>query len=245
MGNRGHPAPPKKGAQPQFSVHVYCGQAAVCIGIPLGTEVGLSLDDVVLDRNTAKGAQPSNRRSIAAYYGIDLSTSKGWVVSDIAVFVLRRDVILQPTNRWRDERLSWPGWFTCNRQFTHLSGEPSTTGRAHDGKFAGQRPTLYRCATQPTTLSHSSECLCHACQSAATRVISHLAVVHTGLLIYINWYCERDGDGAGNTIEENSSIFSVIRMRELPSVLWHCWLGGRKGIRPAKKYGGMVEVRTG
>jgi len=26
-------------------------------------------------------------------------------------------------------------------------------------------------------------------------------------------------------------------MRKLPSVLWHCWLGGRKGIRPVKKYG--------
>ena len=24
----------------------------------------------------------------------------------------------------------------------------------------------------------------------------------------------------------------------LPSVLWHCWLGDRKGIRPVKKYGG-------
>ena len=27
----------------------------------------------------------------------------------------------------------------------------------------------------------------------------------------------------------------------LPSVLWHCWLGGRKGIRPVKKLsGGML-----
>jgi len=31
---------------------------------------------------------------------------------------------------------------------------------------------------------------------------------------------------------------------QLPSVLWHCWLGGRKGIRPVKN-GGMVEVGTG
>jgi len=30
----------------------------------------------------------------------------------------------------------------------------------------------------------------------------------------------------------------------MPSVLWHCWLGGRKGIRPVKN-GGMVEVGTG
>ena len=26
-----------------------------------------------------------------------------------------------------------------------------------------------------------------------------------------------------------------IIQRSLPSVLWHCWLGGRKGIRPVKK----------
>ena len=26
----------------------------------------------------------------------------------------------------------------------------------------------------------------------------------------------------------------------LPSVLWHCWLGGRKGIRPVKKLSGGV-----
>ena len=50
-------------------------------------------------------------------------------------------------------------------------------------------------------------------------------------------------DGAGNTVEENSSVFSLIRMRQLSSVLWHCWLGGRKGIRPVKN-GGMMEVGT-
>ena len=46
--------------------------------------------------------------------------------------------------------------------------------------------------------------------------------------------CIRYGDGAGNTVEENSSVFSLIRMRYLPSVLWCSWLGSRKGIRPVK-----------
>jgi len=42
------------------------------------------------------------------------------------------------------------------------------------------------------------------------------------------------------------SVFSVLKflfvfllslfMRSLPSVLWHCWLGGRKGIRPVKNW---------
>jgi len=50
----GDPASPlQKGAHPQFSVHVYCGQTAVCIRITLGTEVGLSLGDIVLDGDAA------------------------------------------------------------------------------------------------------------------------------------------------------------------------------------------------
>jgi len=43
------PPPQKKRYSPQFSTHVYCGETAVCIRIPLGTEVGLSLGDIVLD----------------------------------------------------------------------------------------------------------------------------------------------------------------------------------------------------
>jgi len=45
--------PPKKAHSPQFSAHVYCGQTAVCIRIPLGMEVGLSLGDIVLDGDQA------------------------------------------------------------------------------------------------------------------------------------------------------------------------------------------------
>ena len=32
----------------------------------------------------------------------------------------------------------------------------------------------------------------------------------------------------------NSILFSFVALK-LPSVLWRCWLGGRKGIRPVKK----------
>jgi len=48
-------SPLKKGQSPsrQFSAHVYCGQTAVCIRLPLGTEVGLSLGDIVLDGDPA------------------------------------------------------------------------------------------------------------------------------------------------------------------------------------------------
>jgi len=39
-------------------------------------------------------------------------------------------------------------------------------------------------------------------------------------------------------------IYYILSYYLVFSVLWHCWLGGRKGIRPVKN-GGMVEVGTG
>jgi len=45
--------PPQKVAEPQFSAHVYCGQTTAWIKMPLGTEVGLGLRDIVLDEDAA------------------------------------------------------------------------------------------------------------------------------------------------------------------------------------------------
>ena len=39
---------------PQFSAHFYCGQTAECIKMPLGTEVGLGPDNIVLDGDPAR-----------------------------------------------------------------------------------------------------------------------------------------------------------------------------------------------
>jgi len=45
----GDPAPPqKRGHSPQFWAHVYCGQTAGWIKMPLGTEVGFGPGDIVL-----------------------------------------------------------------------------------------------------------------------------------------------------------------------------------------------------
>ena len=45
---------PKMGAEsPQFSAHLYCDQTAAWMNMPLGTEVGLDLDDIVLDGDPA------------------------------------------------------------------------------------------------------------------------------------------------------------------------------------------------
>jgi len=38
-----------KGAQPQFSVHVYCGQTAGWMKTPLGTEVDIGPSHIILD----------------------------------------------------------------------------------------------------------------------------------------------------------------------------------------------------
>ena len=52
------PSLPKKGAErPQFSAHIYCGQTAARIKVPLGTEVGLGPDDFVLDGDPASPPQ--------------------------------------------------------------------------------------------------------------------------------------------------------------------------------------------
>jgi len=41
-----------------FSAHVYCGQTAACIKMPLGTKGGLGQDDIVLDGTPKKGHSP-------------------------------------------------------------------------------------------------------------------------------------------------------------------------------------------
>jgi len=43
------PSSPQKAHSPQFLARVYCHQMAVCIRMPLGTDVGLILGDIVLD----------------------------------------------------------------------------------------------------------------------------------------------------------------------------------------------------
>jgi len=57
---------PKKGESPQFSAHLYCGQTAGCIKMPLGVEVGISPGDFVLDGDPAtypkRGGAPPNFR---------------------------------------------------------------------------------------------------------------------------------------------------------------------------------------
>jgi len=58
----GHSSSPQnRGQSPQFSAHLYCGRMAGCIKMPLGTDVGLGLRDIVFDMDAAtsrKSAHP-------------------------------------------------------------------------------------------------------------------------------------------------------------------------------------------
>ena len=82
----GDPAPyplPEKGRSPaQFSAHVYCGQTAAWIKMPLGTEVGLGLRDIVFDVDPAtprKRAHPHH-----PIFGPCLVWPNGWMDEDDA-----------------------------------------------------------------------------------------------------------------------------------------------------------------
>ena len=64
--------PQERGRSPQFSAHVYCGQTAGWIKIVLGTEVGLSPGDLVLDgdpAHTQKGGRAPPQFSAHFYCG--------------------------------------------------------------------------------------------------------------------------------------------------------------------------------
>ena len=75
----GDQLPSPKGADPQFSVHVHCGQMAGWIKMSLGMEVGLSPGDFVLDGHTApppqKGAEAPAQFSAHFYCG----QTAGWI----------------------------------------------------------------------------------------------------------------------------------------------------------------------
>ena len=64
--------------------------------------------------------------------------------------------------------------------------------------------------------------------------------------ISLSLFTPRHGDGAGNTVEENSSVFSLIRMRNaLVAFSALTLLVGRQEGHPARKNMGMVEVDIG
>jgi len=73
-----------RGHSSQFSAHVYCGQTAEWIKMPLGMEVGLGLGHIVLDGDPApsqKGAQlpPSPPKKIRPMSVVAKVPPNGWI----------------------------------------------------------------------------------------------------------------------------------------------------------------------
>ena len=77
--------PPQKGAEPppQFSAHFYCGRMAGCIKMPLGTDVGLSTGDFVLDGDPVHPPQKGVGASpLPKKIGPCLLRPNGWMDQD-------------------------------------------------------------------------------------------------------------------------------------------------------------------
>jgi len=74
---------PKMGAEPpfQFSAHLYCGQTARCIKMPLGMDVGLSPGDYVLDGDPILPPQQRGRSPLPIF-GPFLLCPNGWMHQD-------------------------------------------------------------------------------------------------------------------------------------------------------------------
>jgi len=72
------PDSPKGGGPPQFLAHFYCDQTVGCIKMPLGTDVGLSPFDFVLDGDplpSPKGGGAPLKFSVHIYCG----QTAGWI----------------------------------------------------------------------------------------------------------------------------------------------------------------------
>jgi len=71
--------PPQKGRSPQFSFHVYCGQTAAWIKMPLGMEVGLGPDDNVLDGDPAPLSPKAEQSPSQFSFHVCFGRTAGWI----------------------------------------------------------------------------------------------------------------------------------------------------------------------
>jgi len=71
------------GDRPQFSDHVYCGQTAAWIKMPLATEIGLGLRDIVFDKDPAP--PPLKGHSPQFLANIRCGQTAGWTKIPISV----------------------------------------------------------------------------------------------------------------------------------------------------------------
>ena len=77
----GTQSPPQKGGgrAPQFTAHVYCGQTADLIKMPLGREVSLGPDDIVLDGDPAPPLQKGGGAPCPISAHVYCGQMSGWI----------------------------------------------------------------------------------------------------------------------------------------------------------------------
>ena len=72
-------------------------------------------------------------------------------------------------------------------------------------------------------------------------ILSMLSILNKPDLNVWN-YCFAKGQyfSENTAFEYQLYLYAIYSTNTLPSVLWRCWLGGRKGIQPVKKLSGGV-----
>jgi len=170
----GHTAPlPKKGGRappPEFSAHLYCGQTAGCIKMPLGMEVGFSLGDCVRWEPSPlpqKGRSPTQFSAhvysgqTAAWIKMRLGTEVDLGLHDIVFDVdpATPENNGTPTpphfwpmwpNGWMDEDASWYG--------SRPRPRPHCTRRGPSSRERGTAAPYFRTMSIVAMIAHLSYC---------------------------------------------------------------------------------------
>jgi len=155
---------PQRGWSRQFSAHVYCGQMAAWIKVPLGTEVGLGPDDIELEGSQRgassplpkKGTEPPPQFTAYVYcgqtagwikvaLGVEVGLDPGHIVQDGNPAPLPKKGAEPPIfgpfllwpNGWMHQDATWYGGRPQPRQLLCSMGTqlPQKKGHIHPTQF--------------------------------------------------------------------------------------------------------------
>ena len=163
---------------------------------------------------------------------------------------------------WRNKDThNWPRSVCCgtNRASQHVLTGPSSKSTARSSPMS-RSLTIWRASRSKRRLIH-----CSGCDGQIPLIFCSPQTVHLQLLLVFfhpllwvltkvvcmwnissSFFAFLPGEHSCSVF---SSVLKQIKQRILscvvcvPSVLWRCWLGGRKGIRPVKNW--LVEYWHG
>jgi len=105
---------PKRGQSPQFSAHVYCGQTAAWIKMPLGMEVRLGPGHIVLDKHPVPPPQKGGTPQFSA--DVCCGQTARWIKMPLTWY----DGRPRPGNIVLDADPTPPPWGTALKISAHL-----------------------------------------------------------------------------------------------------------------------------